>query len=1181
MQGGHGGERIASEDTRRAAPSAPSRTPRRARPSSAARRARPRSERARARPRTTAARWAAPSSRSARGRTPRRSAPPPRAKQLAPAQQHVGDGAVRDREPQPVAHTSTCSAARGLRPRAREARAAGAGPAARRGRAPGRRASGSRTRTRARSALGVVVGHLVGRDVGPHLQAQHRRRRAARERRTATHSANGAAAARGGHDGRREAQAPAHERRRSRRRTTTPHAAARMALGPRIDAAEDIGGATPDARRSAGTFLYKGPVPTLPRRRVRRPSDPGRRGPRRHGRRLPRAAARPRPAGRAEAHRPAAGRGRRLPRALRARVARRRLDRPPQRHPDLLRGREHDGALYIAMRYVEGEDLRTLVRARGAAGARRAAACIVAQVGAAPSTPPTRAGSSTATSSRPTSCSAPSDHAYLTDFGLTKRADARTAARRATGRLGRHARLRRARADPRRARRRARRRLRAGLRPLPRADRRSRPTSARATRRRCGRTSTTTRRPPARSRARRAGRLRRRSCAARWPRTPTIATPRPGDLGRAALAAAGQRGGAGARAPRRGRRGRAGRRRRRRSSRPTRRQRCSPPAQPAAAARLWPWALAAVPIAGLALIAALALGGGDGGGDERGRRRAARAPTRDHAGAAVAIKTRHRRRAAQQHRRRRRQGLGRAQRQRPARRHRRRDRQARARQPARRASPAARPPASASSGSPTRRAPRCLADRPEVPSPGGHARSRCRPRARPSRSPPAERAMWVGIRGNPGLLLRIDPSTATRPAKTIGWPTACRTSPSAAARCGSSRRRREHGHARGHRERRPAPDLRRRQAVRHRRTARGAVWVTNNGDDTVTRIDSGLAEHVARSRSGAARRASRSARGAVWVANSIASTRHAHRPADRRPSGDPIRSASNPYGVDTSATTSGSRARSDRQGPAAVALARYEVARRDDAGLQRLGHQARALLVLGQVLDAEALEQRAQVRLDRVDAEVQLVGDAPGWSPGPRTRRACRAARARRAPGAGSAAGRRASGARRPSGSASSPLPRDGGRRSRSGPTRSTSPSRSRVRPEMRAPLTYVPLRDRPSSLTVHSPAIASSSACRRETSVSQGRLSSFPQPRPTLRRSLRASRSSRRCAPSPSRKTRNGRPRRSASMRSRSSAGVAEWACSGDGIATSRLPRVMDAPPRGARCDPRVAGSSGRAART
>ena len=132
---------------------------------------------------------------------------------------------------------------------------------------------------------------------------------------------------------------------------------------------------------------------------------------------------------------------------------------------------EHDGLLYIAMRYVEGGDLRTLVRARGPA--RSPSAPRASWPRSPPrSTPRTRAASSTATSSPPTSCSAPSDHAYLTDFGLTKRLQSAAGGETHAGGWVGHARLRRAGADPRRARRRARRRLRAGLRPLPRADRR-------------------------------------------------------------------------------------------------------------------------------------------------------------------------------------------------------------------------------------------------------------------------------------------------------------------------------------------------------------------------------------------------------------------------------------------------------------------------------------------------------------------------------------------------------------------------------------------------------------------------------------------------------------------------------------------------------------------------------------
>ena len=47
----------------------------------------------------------------------------------------------------------------------------------------------------------------------------------------------------------------------------------------------------------------------------------------------------------------------------------------------------------------------------------------------------------------------------------------------------------------------------------------------------------------------------------------------------------------------------------------------------------------------------------------------------------------------------------------------------------------------------------------------------------------------------------------------------------------------------------------------------------------------------------------------------------------------------------------------------------------DDAGLERAPRELGALAVLRQVADAEQVEQRAQVALDRLDAEEQLVGD--------------------------------------------------------------------------------------------------------------------------------------------------------------------------------------------------------------
>ncbi len=74
--------------------------------------------------------------------------------------------------------------------------------------------------------------------------------------------------------------------------------------------------------------------------------------------------------------------------------------------------------------------------------------------------------------------------------------------------------------------------------------------------------------------------------------------------------------------------------------------------------------------------------------------------------------------------------------------------------------------------------------------------------------------------------------------------------------------------------------------------------MTNNGDDTVTRIDSGslntLTIPVGRGPKGIAVGA-----GAVWVANSIASTVTRIDPQASQPDGDPIAVAHNPYGVDT------------------------------------------------------------------------------------------------------------------------------------------------------------------------------------------------------------------------------------------------------------------------------------------
>jgi hypothetical protein len=160
------------------------------------------------------------------------------------------------------------------------------------------------------------------------------------------------------------------------------------------------------------------------------------------------------------------------------------------------------------------------------------------------------------------------------------------------------------------------------------------------------------------------------------------------------------------------------------------------------------------------------------------------------------------------------------------------------------------------------------------------------------------RAVWVGIRGNPGLLLRVDPKRR-QVAKTIElpdglqnlvvgggavWVIARRANTVTRVDISSGSQRpifvgeNPFGIAYG----------------------RGAVWVTNNGDDTVTRIDSGSLNtgqiEVGRGPKGIAVGA-----GAIWVANSIASTVTRIDPQTLRPDPPPIEVALNPYGVDATA----------------------------------------------------------------------------------------------------------------------------------------------------------------------------------------------------------------------------------------------------------------------------------------
>nr|MBA3327227.1 serine/threonine protein kinase [Solirubrobacterales bacterium] len=95
---------------------------------------------------------------------------------------------------------------------------------------------------------------------------------------------------------------------------------------------------------------------------------------------------------------------------------------------------EREGVLFIVMRYVDGPDLRALVRATGPLETGRAAH-IVAQVGSALDAAHER-GLVHRDVKPANVLLGPDDHAYLTDFGLTKRETAASDLSRTGGWVG-------------------------------------------------------------------------------------------------------------------------------------------------------------------------------------------------------------------------------------------------------------------------------------------------------------------------------------------------------------------------------------------------------------------------------------------------------------------------------------------------------------------------------------------------------------------------------------------------------------------------------------------------------------------------------------------------------------------------------------------------------------------------
>ena len=160
-----------------------------------------------------------------------------------------------------------------------------------------------------------------------------------------------------------------------------------------------------------------------------------------------------------------------------------------------------------------------------------------------------------------------------------------------------------------------------------------------------------------------------------------------------------------------------------------------------------------------------------------------------------------------------------------------------------------------------------------------------------------ERGVWAGIRGNPGLAIRVSPS-GRRIVAQVAMPDGLQDLAVGAGAVWIIGRRSNTvtrvDVASG--EKRVINVGKEPAGVA---VGEGAVWVTNSGDDTVTRIDQGsLVTRVIGVGDGPNRIATGG--GAVWVANRNDSTLTRIDPETGRPVGDPIEVGANPFGLDVS-----------------------------------------------------------------------------------------------------------------------------------------------------------------------------------------------------------------------------------------------------------------------------------------